>query len=227
MHELWQLIPVPSTKLNGFFHIYIMEASFSSNSASSKASSSESITCSVNCVTVSDTDVSVPARKKTKLSTTLTRTSCTESICYLFLFENTENFPKIINIILKWIIFSWRHCNAYVILVTTTHTCIYMYVCTHVNDVILQCICDCSPYYTCTCTRDNDVILQCICDCSPYYTVHVLVIMMWYCNAYAIVVLIILYMYVHVLMIMVWYCIAYVIVVIITHLKCLPFTIRP
>ena len=33
---------------------------------------------SVNCVTVSDTDVSVPARKKTKLSTKSTRTSCTE-----------------------------------------------------------------------------------------------------------------------------------------------------
>ena len=40
-----------------------MEVSFSSNSASSKASSSESTASSVNCVTVSDTDVSVPARK--------------------------------------------------------------------------------------------------------------------------------------------------------------------
>ena len=40
---------------------------------SSKASSSESTASSVNCVTVSDTDVSVPARKKTKLSTKSTR----------------------------------------------------------------------------------------------------------------------------------------------------------
>ena len=38
-----------------------MEMSFSSNSASSKASSGESIASSVNCVPVSDTDVSVPA----------------------------------------------------------------------------------------------------------------------------------------------------------------------
>ena len=53
-----------------------MEVSFSSNSAPSKASSSESTASSVNCVTVSDTDVSVPARKKTKLSTKLTRTNC-------------------------------------------------------------------------------------------------------------------------------------------------------
>ena len=45
-----------------------MEVSFSSDLASSKASSSESTASSVNCVTVSDTDVSVPARKKTKLS---------------------------------------------------------------------------------------------------------------------------------------------------------------
>ena len=45
-----------------------MEVSFSSNSASSKASSSESTASSVNCVTVSDTEVSVPTRKKTKLS---------------------------------------------------------------------------------------------------------------------------------------------------------------
>ena len=43
-----------------------MEVSFSSSSASRKASSSESAASSVNCVTVSDTDVSVPARKKTK-----------------------------------------------------------------------------------------------------------------------------------------------------------------
>ena len=55
-----------------------MEVSFSSSSASSKASSSESTGSSVNCVTVSDTDVSVPARKKTELSTKSTRTSCTE-----------------------------------------------------------------------------------------------------------------------------------------------------
>ena len=52
-----------------------MEVSFSISSASRKASSSESISNSVNCVTVSHTDVSVPARKKTKLSTKLTRTS--------------------------------------------------------------------------------------------------------------------------------------------------------
>ena len=37
---------------------------FSRYSASNKASSSESIASSVNCVTVSDTEVSVPARKK-------------------------------------------------------------------------------------------------------------------------------------------------------------------
>ena len=55
-----------------------MEVFFSSSSASSKASSSESTASSVNCVTVSDTDVSVPARKKTKLSTKSTMTSCTE-----------------------------------------------------------------------------------------------------------------------------------------------------
>ena len=48
-----------------------MEFFFSSSSASRKASSSAS---SVNYVTVSDTDVSVPARKKTKLSTKFTRT---------------------------------------------------------------------------------------------------------------------------------------------------------
>ena len=46
-----------------------MEVSFSNSSASRKACSSESTASSVNCVTVSDTDVSVPARKKTKLST--------------------------------------------------------------------------------------------------------------------------------------------------------------
>ena len=33
---------------------------------------------SVNCVIVSDTDVSIPARMKTELSTKSTRTSCTE-----------------------------------------------------------------------------------------------------------------------------------------------------
>ena len=48
-----------------------MEVYFSSSSASpkasSKASSSESTASSENCVTVSDTDVSVPPRKKTKL----------------------------------------------------------------------------------------------------------------------------------------------------------------
>ena len=43
-----------------------MEVFFSSSSASSKFSSSESTASSVNCVTVSDTDVSVPARKKTE-----------------------------------------------------------------------------------------------------------------------------------------------------------------
>ena len=52
-----------------------MEVSFSSSSASRKASSNESISSSVNCVTVSDTDVSVPARKNTELSTKLTRAS--------------------------------------------------------------------------------------------------------------------------------------------------------
>ena len=64
-----------------------MEVSFSSNSASSKASSSESTASSVNCVTVSDTDVSVPARKKTKLSTKSTRTSYTECIIYVIHFS--------------------------------------------------------------------------------------------------------------------------------------------
>ena len=76
-----------------------MEVSFRSNSASSKASSSESTASIVNCVTVSDTDVSVPARRKTKLSTKSTRTSCTECICYSFYFENTENLIKIQKII--------------------------------------------------------------------------------------------------------------------------------
>ena len=52
-----------------------MEVSFSSSSASSKASCSQSTASSVNCVTVSDTGVSAP---KTKLSTKLIRTSCTE-----------------------------------------------------------------------------------------------------------------------------------------------------
>ena len=55
-----------------------MEVSFSSNSASSKASSSESTASSVNCLIVNDTDVSVPARKETELSSKLTGTSCTE-----------------------------------------------------------------------------------------------------------------------------------------------------
>ena len=55
-----------------------IEVFFSSSSASRKAYSSESTVSSVNCVTVSDTDVSVPARKKTKLSAKSTRTSCTE-----------------------------------------------------------------------------------------------------------------------------------------------------
>ena len=67
---------------------YNMEVFFSStcNSASSKASSSESTASSVNCVVVSDTDVSVPARKKTKFLTKLTRTSCTELIdIFIFL----------------------------------------------------------------------------------------------------------------------------------------------
>ena len=81
-------------QLHGFFCIYeiiaiitknytksmesacsLTEVSFSSSSASSKASSSESTASSVNCVTVSDTDVSVPTRKKTKLLTKSTRTS--------------------------------------------------------------------------------------------------------------------------------------------------------
>ena len=86
-----------------------MEVSFSSSSASRKACSSES---TVSSVTVRDTDVSVPARKKTKVSTKSTRTSCTECICYSFFFENTENFIKtlkIINITLKRVMFSWRH----------------------------------------------------------------------------------------------------------------------
>ena len=65
-----------------------MEVSFSSSLASRKASSSESTASSVNCVTVSDTDVSVPVRKKTKLSTKSTRTSWT-------------NILKIIHIVLK------------------------------------------------------------------------------------------------------------------------------
>ena len=41
-----------------------MEVSFSSSSTSSKGSSSESTANSVNCVTVSDTDVSLPPRMK-------------------------------------------------------------------------------------------------------------------------------------------------------------------
>ena len=41
-----------------------MEVSFSRYSASNKASSNESTASSVNSGTVSDTDVSVPARKK-------------------------------------------------------------------------------------------------------------------------------------------------------------------
>ena len=55
-----------------------MEVSFSSNSPSSKASSSESTASGVNCVTVSGSDVSVLARKKTKFSTKSTRSSYTE-----------------------------------------------------------------------------------------------------------------------------------------------------
>ena len=78
-----------------------MEMSFSSNSASSKASSSESTASSINCVTVSDT---VPARRKTKLSTKSNRTSCTECICYQFIFENTEKFLKIRNVLLEALI---------------------------------------------------------------------------------------------------------------------------
>ena len=55
-----------------------MEVSFTSSpgcSASRNTCSSESTASSVNCVTASDTDVSVLARKKTKLSTKFTRTS--------------------------------------------------------------------------------------------------------------------------------------------------------
>ena len=73
-----------------------MEMSFSSSSASSKASSSESTASSVNCVTVSNTDVCVPVRKKTKPSTKSTRTSCTECICYSFFFKNMKNFIKML-----------------------------------------------------------------------------------------------------------------------------------
>ena len=77
-------------------------------------------TSNVNCVTVSDTHVSVPTRK-TKLSTKSTRTSCTdqdqlywitECIFYSLFFANTENFIKILKVIditLKWVMSSWRH----------------------------------------------------------------------------------------------------------------------
>ena len=50
---------------------------------------------SVNCVTVSNTDVSVPARKKTKLSTKLTKTSYTECICYSFFFEDHTEMSNV------------------------------------------------------------------------------------------------------------------------------------
>ena len=83
-----------------------MEVSFSSSSASRKGSSNESTASSVNYVTSSDTDVSVPARKKTKLSTKSNRTSCTGRLLRptglyqnSFFFENTENFIKILRII--------------------------------------------------------------------------------------------------------------------------------
>ena len=59
-----------------------MEVSFSS-SPSSKASSSESTASGVKCVTVSDTDVSVPARKKTKHLTKLTRTSWISELVHI------------------------------------------------------------------------------------------------------------------------------------------------
>ena len=72
-----------------------MEVSFSSNSASSKASSSESTGSSVNCVTVSDTDASVPARKKTKLN----RPGPAVMNTYVIYFS--LKIQKIINIILK------------------------------------------------------------------------------------------------------------------------------
>ena len=79
----------------------LTEVSFSSSSASSKASSSESTASSVNCVTVSDTDVSVPTRKKTKLLTKSTRTSWICELMYIlfnFLWKygkshkNTEHY---------------------------------------------------------------------------------------------------------------------------------------
>ena len=62
-----------------------MEVFFSSKSASSKASSNASTYSSINCVTVSDTDVSVPTRKKTKLSTKSTRTSYIECMLIIHL----------------------------------------------------------------------------------------------------------------------------------------------
>ena len=62
----------------------------SNGSTASKDSRNESTASSVNCVTVSDNDVSVSARKKTKLSTKSIRTSYTQCICYSFFFENTK-----------------------------------------------------------------------------------------------------------------------------------------
>ena len=77
-----------------------MEVSFSSSSASSKASSSESTASRLNCVTVSDTDISVPTRKKTKLSTESTIMNNWMYILFIF-FENFIKILKIINITLK------------------------------------------------------------------------------------------------------------------------------
>ena len=54
--------------------------SSSSACTCSKAYSSESTGSSINCVIVSDTDVSVHARKKTELSTKSTRTNCIEQL---------------------------------------------------------------------------------------------------------------------------------------------------
>ena len=70
-----------------------MEVYFSSSSASpkasSKASSSESTASSENCVTVSDTDVSVPPRKKTKLST---KSTIINSFSLRKFHKNTEDY---------------------------------------------------------------------------------------------------------------------------------------
>ena len=65
-----------------------MEVSFSStcSSASRKTCSSEFTASSVKCVTVSDTDVSVPPRKKTELSTKLTRISWISELVHILLF---------------------------------------------------------------------------------------------------------------------------------------------